>query len=640
MSSAAATSTSQADPAKRLLAALVEAKRHNLKPPPKLTVSEWADKYRKLSPESSAEPGQWYTGRAEYTRGIMDAFSEPDVHTVVWFASSQVAKTEVINNVCGFFIDQDPAPVLVVQPTLGIAEAWSKDRLAPMLRDTPRLQGKVGDPKSRDSGSTILHRVYPGGSLDISGANSPSSLSSRPKRVVLCDEVDRFPPSAGVEGDPVTLAKKRSTTFWNRILGLFSTGTTKGISRIEEAFKEGDKRRFWVPCPGCGEHQVLKWANVHWDKDGEEHKPETAAYYCEHCGEAWDDGKRWSAVSRGEWCAEAPFNGTASFHIWEAYSSWVRLEETVTAFLDAKGNHERMRVFTNTSLGETFEEKGETVESLPLFERRETYKATVPLGVAILVCAVDVQDDRLEAEVIGYGVGDESWGIRRDVLWGDPSTPALWEDLDEYLEREFTHELGLTIKIAGTCVDSGGHFTLAVYQYCKKRASRRVWAIKGKAGNGRVIVDTPKKNNKAGVRLFTVGTDTAKDMLYAWLKLEKPGPGYCHFPDTYDAEYFNQLTAEQVVTRYKMGRPERVYLLKKGTRNESLDIRVYSMACLKLLNPDLKGRAARMRKKAGVDVAPPVEPPKEPSMNTKITKERRKRVQRRPKRNFATSWRD
>lgn len=260
--------------ATRLDARLAEAIRSAIKPPPKLTVSQWADRFRQLSSESSAEAGKWSTSRAEYQRGMMDAVSDPSIETVVLMTAAQVGKTELINNVVGYHIHQDPAPMLVVQPTLEMAQTWSKDRLAPAVRDTPVLSSRIKDPRSRDSGNTTLHKVFAGGHVTACGANSPSSLASRPCRLILCDEVDRYPPSAGTEGDPVSLAKKRSTTFWNRKIILVSTPTEKGHSRIEQAYQESDQRKYFVKCPECEEDQVLRWANVHWEKD----KPATANY--------------------------------------------------------------------------------------------------------------------------------------------------------------------------------------------------------------------------------------------------------------------------------------------------------------------------------------------------------------------------
>ena len=307
-----------------------------LKPPPDLTISDWADQNRRLSSEASAEPGQWRTSRAVYQRGILDAISDPSAETVVIMSSSQIGKSESILNMVGYHIDHDPAPIMVVMPTERDAETWSKDRFSPMARDTPCLQGKIADPRSRDGNNKILHKRFPGGHLTIVGANAPSGLASRPIRLLLCDEVDRYPFSAGAEGDPVNLAKKRTVTFWNRKIVLVSTPTNKGASRIEAAFEESDQRRYWVPCPACGAEQLLTWGQVKWDKDENGgHRPETARYHCADCDAAWKDETRWAAISKGRWIADAPFNGTAGFHLNEIYSPWVRLEALVASFKKA-----------------------------------------------------------------------------------------------------------------------------------------------------------------------------------------------------------------------------------------------------------------------------------------------------------------
>src|SRR6056297_1122675 len=287
-----------------------------LKPPPDLKISDWADRNRRLSSEASAEPGQWRTSRAEYQRGIMNAISDAATETVVIMSSAQCGKTELQLCTVGYHIDQDPAPIMVVMPTERDAETWSKDRFSPMARDTPCLQDKIANPKSRDGNNKILHKRFPGGHLTIVGANAPSGLAARPIRLLLCDEVDRYPFSAGAEGDPVNLAKKRTVTFWNRKIVLVSTPTNRGASRIEAAFEESDQRRFWVPCPACGAEQVLTWDQVKWDKaaDGS-HKPETARYECMSCEANWRDETRWAAVSKGRWIAEKPFEGTAGFHL-------------------------------------------------------------------------------------------------------------------------------------------------------------------------------------------------------------------------------------------------------------------------------------------------------------------------------------
>jgi len=293
-----------------------------------LTVSDWADANRRLDGQSSAEAGRWYTSRAEYQRGIMDACSDPEIQEVVIMAGAQLGKTEALLNIIGYHIDVDPSPILVLQPTLSMGQAFSKDRLAAgLLASTPCLKGKVKDPRARDSGNTTLHKVFSGGAITIVGANSPSGLASRPIRIMLADEVDRFPSSAGSEGDPIQLGRKRTATFWNRKIIMVSTPTNKGASRIEDAYNLSDKREYYIPCKHCEHMQTLKWANVQWEDD----RPETARYMCEECGALWSDSDRMWAVRNGQWYASEPFNGVAGFYINGLYSPWTPLADGVRA---------------------------------------------------------------------------------------------------------------------------------------------------------------------------------------------------------------------------------------------------------------------------------------------------------------------
>lgn len=551
-----------------------------MRPPPNLTVSQWADRFRKLSAEASAEPGQWITARNEPMRGVMDAVSDPAVHTVVVVSSAQVGKTETLSNIIGYHVAQDPAPILLLQPTLEMGEAYSKDRLAPMVRDTPALKGKIKDPRARDSGNTLLHKTFPGGHITIAGANSPASLASRPIRIVLADEVDRYPPSAGTEGDPVSLARKRSTTFWNRKTVLTSTPTVKGISRIEAEWEISDKRRFHVRCEDCGHSQHLKWAQVKWP----EGKPAKAEYVCEKCGTFWDDSTRWRVLRHGEWIATAQSNGTAGFHLNEIYSPWVKLGDMAQAFLDAKRSPETLKTWINTSLGESFEEDAERVDGHSLMERLEDWDKA-PNDVLAITCGVDTQDDRLEVERVGWGVEEESWSLEHRVIYGDPSGPEIWRELDDYLLTNTLRQDGTELPVHAVAIDSGGHHTAAVHRFCKDRFRRRVYAIKGVGGPGKPI--WPKrasKNNKARINQFLIGVDAGKDAIYARLKIKDAGPGYCHYPKGREAGYFEQLTAEVVQTKYLKGFPTRVYVLPPGRRNEALDIRVYAYAALQSLN--------------------------------------------------------
>ena len=555
-------------------------------PPPDLTISEWADEYRRLSPEASAEAGKWSTSRAEYQRGMMDAISDPRIEQVVLMTSAQIGKTEIINNICGYHVHQDAAPMLVVQPTLEMAKSWSQERFAPMIRDSDVLANIIGDPRSRDSGNTILHKVFRGGHISIAGANSPSGLASRPIRVVLCDEVDRYPLSAGTEGDPVELAKKRSTTFWNRKIIMVSTPTEKGASRIEKAFAESDQRYFYVPCPDCKTEQVLKWESVKWENGD----PNTAHYCCFECGSIWDDAKRYNAVKNGKWIATHPSSSVAGFHLSALYSPWTSLAQGVQDFINAKGDPMRLKAWVNLYLGETWEEQGERIDEYDLFQRKEYYEDNVPEGVLVLCAGVDVQDDRLAYEILGVGKGEETWSIAYDEIYGDPSSAELWALLDEVLGQTFVHPKRGEMTIRASCIDSGGHYTQQVYNYVKKRTGKRVFAIKGIGGEGKPIIGKPSKNNIGKINLFPVGTDTAKELIFARLKITEEGAGYCHFPIERSEEYFRMLTSEKKVTRYFKGRPRREWV-KVRQRNEALDCRVYALAALQLMGLNLDNLA-------------------------------------------------
>jgi phage terminase large subunit GpA-like protein len=571
---------------------LTQAVSRKLTPPPKLTVSAWADNYRKLSSEASAEPGKWNTARAPYQREIMNAINDPAIETVVVMSSAQVGKTEIINNIVGYYIHQDPAPMLVVQPTEKLAESWSTDRLSPMLRDSEVFRDLIKDPRSRDSGNRILYKRFPGGQITMAGSNSPSSLASRPVRLVLCDEVDRYPASAGSEGDPVNLAKKRATTFWNRKIVLTSTPTIKDLSRIEQAYLQSDQRRYYVPCKSCGEYQTLKWGQLKWEKN----RTEEAHYVCEINGCVLLDTDKPAMLEKGEWRLEGVTGNIAGFHLNELYSPWVPWSRIVSEFLRAKLSPELLKTWINTTLGETWEEGGDRVDETSLLSRKENWGDVAPSGVVVITAGVDVQDDRLEIEIVGWGIREESWSLKFLVIHGDPARAEVWDDLDILLEQTIPHESGISLRISCVCVDSGGHHTQSVYAYCKKRQPRRIFAVKGSSISGKALVGRPTISNRMRVKLFAIGTDTAKELIYSRLKITELGAGYCHFPSSYNEDYFKQLTAEKVVTRYNKGFPVRKWEKPAGRRNEALDCRVYALAALHILNPNLELLAAKLKK--------------------------------------------
>lgn len=523
---------------------------------------------------------------------MMDAVNEMGVREVVFMTSAQIGKTEILNNILGYFVHQDPAPILFIQPTLDMAEAWSKDRLAPMIRDTEALTGLFKDAKTRNSDNTLLHKKFTGGHITMAGANSPSSLASRPIRIVLLDEEDRYPVSAGSEGDPGSLAQKRTTTFWNRLLVSASTPTIEDESKIESRYQQSDQRKFYVPCPECDAFQVLMWSQIKFEKGNS-----ASTYYeCEHCNAHLRDSDKMWMLEHGEWRAEAAFNGIAGFHVNELYSPWVRWREMVENFHKAKRLPETLKVWVNTSLGETWKDKTEGVDPSGLLKRKENWGRVAPDGVIVITAGVDVQDDRLEVEVIGWGVGQESWSLQYHVLHGDPAQANVWKDLDNVLSQLIATSDGRTLPVGCACVDSGGHHTQIVYEYCKAREYQRIYAIKGASQIGKPLVSKFSKANKLRVKLFSIGTDTAKQMIYARLKIHQPGAGYCHFPSNYPEEYFKQLTAERIQTKFVNGHPTRIWVMPKGRRNEALDCRVYGMAALHILNPNLD-RLAKERER-------------------------------------------
>lgn len=564
----------------------------------KQTVSEWADAERIISPEAAAEPGDWDTNRAPYQRGIMDAFNDPTIHTIVVMASAQVGKTEILNNIAGYVIDKDPSPMMMVQPTIDMAKAWSKDRLAPMVRDTPALTEKISINK-RDGDNEILRKKFPGGHITISGANSPASLASRPIRIVMLDEVDRYDTSAGQEGDPANLAIKRTTTFWNKKIVYVSTPTIKGKSRIDAAFQASDQRKFKVPCPHCGVFQELSFWNIKRPYEGA--PAEQWVYACVENGCVIEERHKMSMLKKGFWEADAHAKGIAGFLIHEVYSPWVSWVEMVDNFLEMKKLPDTFKTFVNTSLAELWDEdmEGEGINAESLATRTEVYEHPVPEQVMVITCAIDVQDDRFEMEFLGWGMDRETWSIKYEVKHVDPGIPDAWEELDHLVEQSFTHASGLPMKATITTIDAGGHHTEATYKWVKKKArqKKRVYAVRGHSVANQPILAKKSRNNDYRVLVHYLGTDTAKEMIYSQLKIDEPGPGYMHHPEEYDEEYFKQLTAERKVTVYERGKTRTKWVKPKARRNEALDVKVYNFAAFWILKADMRRVKQNFQKK-------------------------------------------
>jgi phage terminase large subunit GpA-like protein len=539
-----------------------------------------------LTVSSSPFPGRWKTERAEYQRGIMQAFSDPKTERIVCCTSSQIGKTEIMNNICGFFLVHDPCPILVLLPTLELARAWSVDRLAPMISTTPAIREQIGDPRMKDGDNTILQKQFRNGSrLSIAGSNSPASLSSRPIRVVLMDEIDRMALSSGSEGDPILLASRRTQNFFNRKVAMFSTPTIKGASRIESAFEDSDQRYYNLKCHACKKPQVLEWGQVRWEKN----HPETAKYHCSECDVEWSDIQRKQAIRSGEWIATAPFSGTAGFHLSGLYSPWVDIAELSKLFLESKHTgQEALRVFVNTVLAQSWEEdEGDGVETNDIMVRAKNFETPLPdSSIGVLCASADVQADRIEVLVCGYGTNNQTWIVGFQIFYGSPNSESLWNEVEEYLKTTWPHISGHDLRITRSFIDSG-YETGAVYNFCKRLEATGVRAIKGIGGINRAEVGRPTKNNTMRCNVWPLGVNTLKTQILARLKIDDVSDsGYIHFPDFLDEEFFLQLTSERLVKRYKAGIP-RMEFKRLRPRNEALDLMVYNLAAFRSLNANM-----------------------------------------------------
>lgn len=545
---------------------------HHLKPPPDLKPSEWAEQNIRI-PIGNAVPGLIRFDHAPYQREPLDMTANPECNRITLMWSAQVGKTTLALCAQAYKIGQDPQSQIMMQPSQGDLGTWLETKFNPLVTSNEELERLIAKPRGREGVNNQRMKSYPGGFLMFSWSGSPKTMRGRSAPFVVCDETDGYDKST--EGHPVSLLWQRAATFGDRRKLLeISTPTIKNASWIESAFDQGDQRHFYVPCGDCGEYQPLRWSNVTWD-DG---KPETAIYACGKCGSMWNDGQRIAAIRKGEWRTDEPFTGHASYHLNELYSCFRKLGDIAQSFIEKKRSGD-LQTFVNVSLAETWEESGEGVDVHVLESRAEDWGDTWPEDVIIAVAGVDVQDDRLECEIVGIGRDEETWSLEYFVIPGDPSGPQVWADLDAVLFSSYHTEDGRELSVRSTCIDTGGSHTQSVYRYIKSRESRRVFGIKGVGGEGRPLVGRPSKNNIGKVHLFPVGADTAKELVYSRLRITEPGPGYCHFPKSRDPEYFEQLTAEQLVTRYVRGHAKRTWV-KKRRRNEALDVRCYAMAAL------------------------------------------------------------
>ena len=597
------------------------------RPAPVMDLVEWADTYRQVASETSASPGQWKTTSQPVAFGPMRAVTDADTHTVTVMAGTQILKTELCLCAAFYFIHLDPSPILLVQPTQGAAEAFSKERFAPSVEATPVLRGLIASSKSRDSDNTITGKSFPAGRIDFVGANSPTDLSSRPKRIVIEDEIDKYPTSAGAEGDPVRLAEERASTYHAVGRAKFirtCSPTEEGTSRIAREYEASDRRKCFVACPHCGFEQTLAWADVHWDKDASgANLPETAGILCQgpDCGAIWSESDRRRALNALEFSAgngwrqtrefsccdetqqptvwddcgrslcktcgsRAPYAGHAGFNVSKFYSKRHRLADIVKEFLEAKGEPELLRKWTNTALAEVWTlQGGEKIDSTGLMSRQEAYGPDdLPNRVMVVTGFADVQGNRIEAQMIGWGSDEEAWPFLYEVINLDPAQPQAWKELDALLLRIFKRKDGRKLRVAAFGIDTGGNHGAMVYDFCRHKRGRRIFACKGTGGK-RPLWPTHSSRSKLNDPVWVTGVDTGKDALYSRLRFEPPvenlpRSGYIHFPSGpgFGPDYFEQLTSERRVTRKKMGQPYTIWELPSGKKNEVLDTFVGAMA--------------------------------------------------------------
>lgn len=581
---------------------IVSDGRRMLAPKDGIKVSDWAEKYRML-PETSMEPGRWRTDRAPHTRSIMDAVNDPRVRQITVWGSSQIGKTELMNNIVGYFMDVDPCAIMIMQPTDAAAKDYSQQKLEPMINDTPVLRDKVAKKKSRSADNSTLRKRYAGGFLLVVSGNSVSSLRGKTIKVTIGDDIDAIPIGFRREGDPILLLIKRTTTYPDHLNINISTCTRDGESRIQTLYGQSNQQKFYVKCPHCRQEILLEEEYLSWEKNYDlmgavtEHFPETAWYSCQLCGGVINEGQRLEMLRAGRWKAERPGVLThQGFWLNELSSTLSSMAKVAGAIVDAGDDNEKKEVLYNTVFARVWKKViGKSTDPLDLMERVEDYidkdNIVIPDGVLLLTCGVDVQkgsrdkEQRIEVQVYGWGKDEECWLIYRGFIPGNlRKKEETWNRLDEFYERVWKRKDGTELTLVRKFEDSG-YETMLVYEHTRGKHSRGVFAIKGANRYGADLL--PRKISmvdKGRTPLLVIGTQAAKSEVMGRLNdVKEPGPKYIHFCKAFaDRSYFEQLTAEHAVLK-REGMYE-YYVYEKKDRNganESLDLLVYNLVAMK-----------------------------------------------------------
>lgn len=581
-----------------------------LRAPPPLRLSEWAGQHFYLSPESSYVEQRWVA--YPYQTAILDCMGNDDIQEVTVRKSARVGYTKMVLAAIGYFAEHKKRNQAVWQPTDEDSDEFVKTELETMIRDVPTVVAVFPHFMQRNKGNTLRQKQFIGSVLHTRGGKSAKNFRRLTVSVAVLDEIDGFDLDVEGEGSPVELARKRTegATFPKVIVG--STPRLKGLSQVEKRAEQAQLRfTYHVPCPHCDGVQPLRWGGhdkpygMKWAGND----PETVTHVCEACGGHFDQAGYLAVWARGRWIAQdgtwigadgafyapggerAATPRTVAFHVWTAYSKQASWSDIVRQFLFAKaraeqGDKSELKTFVNTTLGETWEEEVERADQGELRRRAEDYPLrTVPRGGLVLVAGVDVQDNRFAVVVWAIGRGEEMWVVDHVELSANPADERDWEErLDPYLQTRFRHAAGGTLGIECVGVDTAGHFTHHVYNFCRMRGHRRVYALKGDSRYGLPVkgrsslqdVNWRGKTIKAGVKLWLVGTDTAKDLFYGRLRVTQPGPGYVHLSRHLGDEFFEQLTAESRVP-VKTARGDVHRWVKTRPRNEALDCTVYAI---------------------------------------------------------------